>query len=136
MKLWLDDLGPTPAADDPDKLTRPVPEGWTHAQNYRDAQKLVLENRGNLEAMSLDHDLGKAVRPCYECELTDHDGAPGNKDTCEDCHCHTRPSTGCDFVTWLAGTRSWPKQKPVVHSANPSGSADMRALIDRYYEGT
>jgi hypothetical protein len=79
--------------------------------------------------MSLDHDLGKNVRPCYECELADKhtDGS------CEDCHCHTRPSDGTDFVTWLAATHSWPTVKPGVHSANPTGAESMRALIDRYY---
>jgi hypothetical protein len=111
MNLFLDDV-------------RPAPHGWTHAHSMREAQELVGSN--DVESMSLDHDLGDNMEVCSECAQADQ-GQP-----CEDCHCHERPSTGSDFVAWLAAVGKWPKHKPMVHSANPPGALAMRALIDRY----
>lgn len=111
MNLWLDD-------------ERVAPHGWTQARNVREAQALASDN--DIQSMSLDHDLGNGIQVCHECALTDQ-GQP-----CEDCHCHERPSTGLDFVTWMAASEKWPQSKPMVHSANPPGAEAMRAMINRY----
>lgn len=116
MNLWLDDV-------------RPAPHGWMHARSMREAQELASKN--DIQGMSLDHDLGDNIEVCHECGLADQ-GQP-----CEDCHCHERASNGCDFVTWMAASGKWPKQKPMVHSANPAGHKAMQNMIDRYgpYQG-
>lgn len=45
MKLWLDDV-------------RPAPDGWTWAQTAREAVDLINSHGPEIEAVSLDHDLG------------------------------------------------------------------------------
>lgn len=49
-------------------------------------------------------------------------------------HC-SHVGTGYDLVCWMEQTGHWPRQKPLVHSANPVGAARMRQAIDRHYEG-
>ena len=46
MKIYLDD-------------ERPCPEGFTLAKNYEEMIDLLEKNKGNIEEVSLDHDLGK-----------------------------------------------------------------------------
>lgn len=41
--------------------------------------------------------------------------------------------TGYDLVKWCAENRVWSKHKPRVHSWNPVGAANMRAVINRYF---
>jgi len=41
--------------------------------------------------------------------------------------------TGYDLVKWMVEWDLWPKNKPVVHSANPRGREDMEKTIERYY---
>ena len=41
--------------------------------------------------------------------------------------------TGYDFVKWMGETDNWPAHKPVVHSQNPVGAANMKAYIERYF---
>jgi hypothetical protein len=55
-----------------------------------------------VESLSLDHDLGE--------------GKP----------------TGYDLVKIMAEEGLWPKNKPMVHSANPAGAESMQKTIDRY----
>lgn len=90
MNLWLDD-------------ERPAPEGWTWVKDPIDA--IGYLERGDVERMSLDHDLGEHI-----------------------------PS-GYWLVRWCAENSCWSRKKPTVHSMNLPGKAAMVALIERYWEG-
>lgn len=109
--LWLDDV-------------RSAPTGWLWVKTVRDAQALLAS--GKVERASLDHDLGPQP-PCLECE--------GETQDCGQCHCHSRPSNGCDLVGWMVAGGHWPTQKPNVHSANPPGAEHMRKMIDQHWPG-
>ena len=93
MKVWLDDV-------------RSAPEGWTHVTTPEEAIELLRS--GNVEEISLDHDLG----------LT----------TAE------RERTGYDVLAWLeeaVATGAWKHPLPEigVHSANPVGWGRMGQAI-------
>lgn len=97
MKLYLDD-------------ERPTPEGWTRA--FTATQAIDLLKAGNVEHLSLDHDLG----------------APEN-------------GTGYDVVLWIESevVRNVNYVPPwmSIHSANPVGRQNMeRAMksIQRFVE--
>ena len=40
--------------------------------------------------------------------------------------------TGYDLVKWMVETNTWCSGTINIHSANPIGAANMKALIDRY----
>lgn len=105
MKLWLDDR-------------RPCPDGWTLARTAREAIELL--KRHHFEAASLDHDLGHC-ESCTECS--------GYKSACG-CECHW---SGMTVVIFMITTGLWPETKPGVHSANPVGSSNIVASIERYW---
>lgn len=107
VRLWLDDQ-------------RPCPEGWRHAKTAHEA--IVLMAKERIFEASLDHDLGH----CSNCT-----GCKGYRSSCG-CSCHW---TGYTVVIWMASTGIWPATKPMVHSANPSGAANMAAVIESYYGG-
>jgi hypothetical protein len=109
MNIWLDDK-------------RPAPRGWLWCKTVADAQRQL--RTGKVQKASLDHDLGPQPL-CAECE--------GEPQDCGACHCHSRPSNGCDLTTWMAASGHWSVEKPEVHSANPPGAKAMRATIDRYW---
>lgn len=90
MFLWLDDV-------------RPAPVGWTCARNVDHAVTCMMS--GEVEAASLDHDLG--------------DQFPFGGD-------------GTKFTDWMAEHDCWPYLGIRVHSSNPVGSSAMLATIDRY----
>ncbi len=123
MKLWLDDC-------------RPAPEGWTRAYNMAEAQDLCEKNV--IAEMSLDHDLG-AMPICKTCEISQGLARVDDPLRCDDgvdcrCDCHKKlQPTGYDFVKWMAETGKWPTTKPVVHSQNPVGRANMLGTINRYW---
>ena len=104
MKLWLDD-------------ERPAPVGWTWVKTTDEATAHLAA--GGVAEASLDHDLG-ACDGCLSAGCS----------RCG-CLCHR---DGSWFVRWMAETNCWPRQKPVVHSANPVGAKYMRDVIDRYFE--
>jgi hypothetical protein len=118
MKLWLDDC-------------RPAPEGWVRATTTKQAKDLAEKNI--IEEMSLDHDLGTAEM-CEECSRRfDSETEYEDPGECR-CACHRELApTGYDFVKWMLETGKWPTTKPVVHSANPVGAGNMRAVINRYW---
>ena len=99
MLLWLDDL-------------RVAPPGWTWALNASEAQALVEANLGQIQLMSLDHDLGDE-------ELV---------------------GSGYTFLLWLAEqahgprgeSRVWPTEGLRVHSDNGVGVERMLGLAERY----
>jgi hypothetical protein len=92
--VWLDDV-------------REAPDGWVHVRTPEEAIELL--NSGEVEEISLDHDLGLATP---ESERT-----------------------GYDVLVWLeeaVATGAWKHPVPVirVHSANPVGLRRMEQAIE------
>jgi hypothetical protein len=88
---------------------RPAPSEWRWVKTVAEAIALMQEE--DVEAMSLDHD------------LDDASSAGANE----------HEPTGLAFVEWMVANRKWPKQKPLVHSANDAGRERMKALIDQHW---
>lgn len=93
MRVWLDDV-------------RAAPDGWVHVKTPEEAIDLLRS--GQVEEISLDHDLGLATP---ESERT-----------------------GYDVVAWLeeaVATGGWKHAVPEihVHSANPVGWQRMEQAI-------
>jgi hypothetical protein len=92
--VWLDD-------------TREAPEGWIHVTTPEEAIELLRS--GEVEEISLDHDLGLATS---EAERT-----------------------GYDVLVWLeeaVAIGAWNHALPVIriHSANPVGQRRMEQAIE------
>jgi len=67
------------------------------------------------------HEVVKLIKANEVRKLSlDHDLGDGEK-------------TGYHLVLWMVENGRWPREKPVVHSANPVGAAVMRAMIDRWF---
>jgi hypothetical protein len=93
LRVWLDDV-------------RKAPEGWVHVKTPEEAIDLLRS--GDVEEVSLDHDLGLATP---EAERT-----------------------GYDVLAWLeeaVATGAWKHALPAihVHSANPVGWRRMEQAI-------
>lgn len=119
IKLYLDDI------------RSPPDETWTVARTVEEAFRLLLEHE--VEAASLDYDLDDLCATCTSSSRPEGSallvmGSPssGCSASCR-CDCHVK---GLEFVRWMADTGMWPQTKPVVHSANEHGRAEMRTLID------
>lgn len=88
---------------------RPCPDGWMVARDFHHA--IAMLEQYEFEVVSLDHDI---------------DSFYGMKEM-----------TGRDILNWLIARKvEGYKHVPStvrVHSANPVGSATMRADIDRYW---
>jgi hypothetical protein len=106
MRLYLDDI-------------RDIPFGWMGARTVEEAKKhaMAMHARGCFDECSLDHDLG------YSCESCRAKG----QSWCDHCN-------GLQFVDWMIETGIWPKEKPRVHSMNPSGAQRMRMAIERHFK--
>jgi Cyclic-phosphate processing Receiver domain len=94
VRVWLDDV-------------RPAPKGWVHVKTPEKAIEFLRS--GEVEEMSLDHDLGLATP---ESERT-----------------------GYDVLAWLeeaVATGAWKQHVPVIriHSANPVGWRRMEQAIE------
>jgi hypothetical protein len=88
MKIYLDDL-------------RPTPDGWIHA--YWPDEAIEYLKTGNVEIISLDHDLGDDAR-----------------------------GTGYDVVIWIeeaVATQGFKPPEIRVHSANSAARARIEAGI-------
>ena len=74
---------------------------------------------------SLDHDLGA----CDDCLRREEVAAAAANGAflCE------HVPNGTEFARWMVRTGVWPTNKPKVHSANPTGAATMRAMIDTHF---
>jgi hypothetical protein len=108
VKLFLDDY-----RDAPD-------DTWTVVRTVDEAKILLAS--GQVDEASLDHDMGLT---CPEHGLNGTSAAL--------CGSSCEWPTGYDLVWWMAQTGHWPKQPPIVHSANPCGADNMRAVIRRYF---
>lgn len=108
MKLWIDDV-------------RPAPEGYVWLKNTRAALRFITspENRNEIELIDLDHDAGDFVQ----------DGG----DYIEILNELERLSRRITYVKGVAFHNDWhglcQKIKFRLHSANPVGVANMRAII-------
>jgi endogenous inhibitor of DNA gyrase (YacG/DUF329 family) len=109
MNLYLDDV------------RNPPDDSWTLVRTAEEARAIIAS--GVVECASLDHDLGE----CDECAAKST--TPG---LFYPFSCRHR-MTGYDLVKWMAEEGQWPAKKPMVHSANPVGRANMVATIERYY---
>jgi len=123
MKIYLDDI-------------RATPETWHRCDKIEEVQRLLCEallGGEEITHMSLDHDLGASYL-CHECY-----DLGTEKEDCKDeclCACHDKPAmfpSGYDLVKWMAKHDMWPTNKPMVHSANPAGRVNMRAVIDQFW---
>lgn len=125
MNLWLDDIR-DPAAYGC--------LGWHWVRTATEAIAAIQAN--DIERMSLDHDLGM----CDECLSADttervqrvREGLIRLAPAASYCSC-THNGTGYDVVLWMAEHGRWPKQRPLVHSANTVGRDRMRGVIARYF---
>lgn len=109
MYLWLDDKR------DPVLYTKNL--DWTWAKTAEEA--IGWLRMGKVVKASLDHD------------LTDEQMIKGGifGEVYEDGH-----KSGYDVVCWLEQhPEFWPPNGVKVHSANPSGAARMRQVINRHY---
>lgn len=93
MKVWVDD-------------EREAPNGWLHVKTPEEAIELLRS--GEVEELSLDHDLGLAT--------------------------HESERTGYDVLAWLeeaVATGAWEYAVPVIriHTANPVGMKRMELAI-------
>jgi len=106
---------------------RPAPDGWKVARTIEDAKLFLLT--GEVDQLSLDHDMGA----CAECVSKQrHVGDMTTPETTLVNWC-PHHEDGTKLVHWIIETGHWPRQKPVVHSANPVGAARMRGMINRYW---
>jgi hypothetical protein len=113
VKLWVDDR-------------RPAPRGWARAYTVAEA-KAILE-AGDVDDVSLDHDLGACERCLGGLSVEEWLGSHDyNMPVCE------HIGTGYTLCLWMADTGHWPKNPPVVHSMNHHGAEQMRNVIQRYF---
>ena len=110
MKLWIDDV-------------RPAPEGYIWLKSTREALRFITaaENRNEIELIDLDHDAGDYAR----------DGG----DYIEVLRELERLSRKVTYVNSAAFHNYWhglcQKITFRLHSMNPVGVANMRAIIER-----
>lgn len=89
MRIYLDDM-------------RDIPRSYEPARNYDECIKLLEENKGKVDIISLDHDLGEAKTGYSVCKwIIENEYFDGLKEI------H-------------------------IHSANPVGKVNMIELLDRY----
>lgn len=95
VKVWLDDI-------------RPAPAGWI--RTYWPEEVIALLKTGDVEEISLDHDLGDALNT-----------PPGGKER-----------TGYDVLTWMEEavlTEGFAPPVINIHTANIVAEARMRACV-------
>jgi hypothetical protein len=114
---------------------RPCPPGWTLAVNV-DQAKQILENN-DVELASLDHDLGACpdcnAEVCRRTGIANPDAAWLEASAFQQMPNCEHVGSGYTLVCWMEQTGIKPKQKPNVHSANASGAARMRQVLDKLY---
>jgi hypothetical protein len=116
MKLWVDDF-------------RPAPPGWTTAKNAE--QALVALLTGDVEEMSLDHDLDDP--DCENCQFAC--GHVEGRPCQSDCRCHIENGSvnGLSLLKWMNSLGMWPRKKPMVHSANREQAPVMVQFIEHHF---
>lgn len=107
MKLWHDDI-------------RTPPDGWEWART--NAQAMVFLEQGEVDEISLDHDLGyhDVSLPEDPDDLAEVLILKGQGE-----------ETGMDLVRWMVETKRVPP-KVTIHSWNPPGAANMRSWLEQH----
>jgi len=135
MRVYLDDVRKTPGYYI-DYMGRPMT--FTD-RAFTARQAIALLETGNVEFISLDHDLGDA---CHFCGVVSHggvySGASCIKSVCT-CDCHT---TGYEVACWIEenvrnGVIKMPRWQ--YHSANPSGKLRIESAMlsaERFADGS
>lgn len=101
MKIWVDDL-------------RPTPEGYVGFDTTNGALRFIVTHIDEVEVIDLDHDMGgnfggDCINIMTELERICHSSAP----------------------KWEGYKEHIEKIKFRLHSANPVGVQNMRAVIER-----
>jgi len=109
MKVYLDDV-------------RPAPFGWERV--YTAAGAIEQLRIGDVEAISLDHDLAEEH---YDQALFDHVDLYGY----EDIRPMLKEPTGYDVALWMVENDVWPEEI-ILHTMNPVGRNDMFKLLNNY----
>ena len=104
---------------------RPAPLGWVLAKTV-EAAKAVLK-AGDLEAISLDHDLG-ACDACVASGASKGDFKTPS--TTFDNWC-PHVEDGHSLMIWMFNEELAPPSVS-IHSKNPVGHARMRTVLDRF----
>jgi hypothetical protein len=127
INLWLDDLR------DPASFGC---AGWTWAKTV--AECVALLRSHVVVNASLDHDLG-ACADCYRAAGVEYTGDFSRDWAAWLCAHEGQVAPNCRHVGTgydLERTGHWPRNKPRVHSANPSGAARMRQAIEHSFVGS
>ena len=103
MKLWIDDV-------------RPAPEGYIWLKSTRSALRFIFYNKWDITHISLDHDAGD-----YYIEGGDFIEILKEFERI----IHLQNPLAINFKTWLEDVSF------SLHSMNPIGVANMRAIIER-----
>lgn len=114
MKLWVDDVRPSPLGED----------DWTWAKSFGEAVRLFASQPGSVQMASLDHDLGYIDPSSWRKGIV---FAPGHTEGYD-----WDAPTGYDLVKWIWANNTWPKVSLAIHTANPVGARNMSAIIERY----
>jgi hypothetical protein len=116
-----------------DDYRRVPDENWTLAKTYADC--LLFLKAGNVEYLSLDHDIGA----CADCiRQGKHIGDMLTPETTF-VNCCPHEKTGYDVVKWLCeelfvhGNDYWPMKRPMCHSANPVGRNRIEGTVASYW---
>ena len=109
---------------------RPAPEGWVLARNAEEVMLALLT--GGVDRLSLDFDLDQP--PCQTCQDTCGLREQGCQRGCK-CHAANGGINGMEVLEWMRDMGRWPRQKPLVHSANTEQAPKMQAFIDQFFPG-
>lgn len=105
----------------------PIDPTWILTVDYDSFVSTVSEiGLGNIEVISLDHDLGDSAMREYFLNVQPNSTINYNNIT---------EKTGYDVVKWLVAKSietSIPLPQIYVHSANPVGAANMMGYINNY----
>jgi len=114
-----------------DDIRTPVDPEWIVARNYDEfVEKVRSIGLGNIEVISLDHDLGDSAMVEYYSNVGPNYTLDYNNIT---------EKTGldcCKFLVAESMTTGIPLPQVYIHSANPIGSGNMMGYINNYYKNS
>lgn len=120
MKLWIDDV-------------RPAPEGYVWCKSVMDAQHVIEMNEYNAQCFS---DQAYAMDNAYKFELAERMGKACQNHIINlidiDHDAGDYVLYGGDYIKLLDWLEETGRNYPIrIHSMNPVGVANMRAIIQR-----
>ena len=108
MKIWVDDV-------------RPEPEGYVWCKSVNDAKKLIRLRETRIALLDLGDAPDKEYKEKFQITLIDLDHDAGDY-----------ANDGGDYVKLLDWLEETGRNYPIrIHSMNPVGVANMRAIIKR-----